>query len=160
MPKKSARRSVAKQSNVRALHTDVRPWEMDPGSELREHWDQRYVRNVRPKTDTQRTFIEALDNYHMVLGPAGTGKTYLDSGRSSRGRRRPADRSEDVVPGSLHLRPLDALSSIQTTKITGRRNDRNRCLRSYVVIDDWSDPARMDDNGRNRPPPSARSARG
>ena len=67
MPKKSARRSVAKQSNVRALHTDVRPWEMDPGSELREHWDQRYVRNVRPKTDTQRTFIEALDNYHMVL---------------------------------------------------------------------------------------------
>ena len=34
MPKKSARRSVAKQSNVRALHTDVRPWEMDPGSEL------------------------------------------------------------------------------------------------------------------------------
>ena len=79
MPKKSARRSVAKQSNVRALHADVRPWEMGPGSEPREHRDQRYVRNVRPKTDTQRAFIEALDSYHMVLalGPAGTGKTYL-----------------------------------------------------------------------------------
>ena len=67
MLKKSARRSVAKQSNVSALHADVRPWEMGPGSEPREHRDQRYVRNVRPKTDTQRAFIEALDSYHMVL---------------------------------------------------------------------------------------------
>ena len=79
MPKKSARRSVAKQSNVRALHADVRPWVMGPVSEPRKHRDRRYVRNVRPKTDTQRAFIEALDSYHMVLalGPAGTGKTYL-----------------------------------------------------------------------------------
>ena len=67
MPKKSARRSVAKQSNVRALHAYVRPWEMCPGSEPREHRDQRYVRKVRPKTDTQRALIEALDSYHMVL---------------------------------------------------------------------------------------------
>ena len=78
MPKKSARRST-KQSNVRALHADVRHWEMGPGGDLVEDWDHRYVRRVRPKTEMQRQFIEAIDAYHLVLalGPAGTGKTYL-----------------------------------------------------------------------------------
>ncbi len=78
MPKKSARRST-KQSNVRALHADVRPWEMGPGGDLVEDRDHRYVRRVRPKTEMQRRFIEAIDAYHLVLalGPAGTGKTYL-----------------------------------------------------------------------------------
>ena len=54
------------------------PWEMGPGSEAREHRDQRYVRNVRPKTDTQRAFIKALDSYHMVLalGPATSSGSF------------------------------------------------------------------------------------
>lgn len=53
---------------------------MGPRSEPSEDdRDQRYVRHVRPKTEMQRAFIEALNAFHMalVLGPAGTGKTYL-----------------------------------------------------------------------------------
>jgi len=41
--------------------------------------DQRYVKNVRPKSERQAELMAAIDRYHMVvaLGPAGTGKTYL-----------------------------------------------------------------------------------
>ena len=142
MPKKSARRSVAKQSNVRALHAYVRPWEMCPGSEPREHRDQRYVRKVRPKTDTQRALIEALDSYHMVLalGPAGTGKTYLSIAKAVEALEagdvqrivltRPAMEAGESIgylPGSLHekmapyLRPLfDALSDQLGSKQLGK----------------------------------------
>jgi len=142
MPKKSARRAAAKQSNVRALHADVRPWEMGAGGEPREHRDQRYVRNVRPKTETQRAFIEALDNYHMVLalGPAGTGKTYLSIAKAVEALEagevqrivltRPAMEAGESIgylPGSLHekmapyLRPLfDALSDRLGSKQLGK----------------------------------------
>jgi phosphate starvation-inducible PhoH-like protein len=39
----------------------------------------RYTRNIKPKSLNQARFIEALDEFSMVLGlgPAGTGKTYL-----------------------------------------------------------------------------------
>ncbi|MEC8205108.1 MAG: PhoH family protein, partial [Pseudomonadota bacterium] len=105
---------------------------MGPGSEPREHRDQRYVRNVRPETDTQRAFIEALDSYHMVLalGPASTGKTYLSIAKAVEALEagdvqrivltRPAMEAGESIgylPGSLHekmapyLRPMfDALS--------------------------------------------------
>lgn len=47
-----------------------------PNDEIR---DQRYVKNVRPKSERQAALMAAIDRYHMVLalGPAGTGKTYL-----------------------------------------------------------------------------------
>lgn len=45
-----------------------------------EGWrDQRYVRNVQPRTENQASFIEAVRGHDLTfaLGPAGTGKTYL-----------------------------------------------------------------------------------
>lgn len=45
-----------------------------------EGWrDQRYVRNVLPRTPNQARLIDAIRGHDLVfaLGPAGTGKTYL-----------------------------------------------------------------------------------
>ncbi len=45
-----------------------------------EGWrEQRYVRNIEPRTANQAALIDAIRNYDLVfaLGPAGTGKTYL-----------------------------------------------------------------------------------
>ena len=143
MSKKTARRSAPKHSSVRTLHADVRPWEMGPRSEPREDdRDQRYVRHVRPKTEMQRVFIEALDAFHMALalGPAGTGKTYLsiakavealDAGEVQRiVLTRPAMEAGESIgylPGSLqekmapYLRPLfDALSDRLGSKHLGK----------------------------------------
>lgn len=142
MPKKTARRSAAKQSNVRALHADIRPWEMGQGGEPREDRDQRYVRHVRPKSETQRQLIAALDAYHMViaLGPAGTGKTYLSIAKAVQALEdghvqrivltRPAMEAGESIgylPGSLHekmapyLRPLfDALTDRLGSKQLGK----------------------------------------
>ena len=41
--------------------------------------DQGYVKNVRPRTEGQKSLMEAIDRHNLVLavGPAGTGKTYL-----------------------------------------------------------------------------------
>ncbi|HEY9163633.1 MAG TPA: PhoH family protein, partial [Magnetovibrio sp.] len=44
-----------------------------------ENRDQRYVKNITPRSDGQKQLMEAIDNHNLVmaLGPAGTGKTYL-----------------------------------------------------------------------------------
>jgi phosphate starvation-inducible PhoH-like protein len=41
--------------------------------------DQSYVKNVRPRTEGQKSLMEAIDTHNLVMaiGPAGTGKTYL-----------------------------------------------------------------------------------
>ena len=45
----------------------------------REDRDQRYVKNVQPRSEGQKRLMEAIDTHNLVmaLGPAGTGKTYL-----------------------------------------------------------------------------------
>lgn len=45
----------------------------------KETRDQRYVKNVKPKSEGQRALMDAIDSHHLTLalGPAGTGKTYL-----------------------------------------------------------------------------------
>ena len=144
MSKKTARRSAPKHSSVRTLHADVRPWEMGPRSEPREDdRDQRYVRHVRPKTEIQRAFIEALDAgevQRIVLTrpamEAGESIGYL-----------PGSLQEKMAP---YLRPLfDALSdrlgskhlgqliADGTIEITPVGYMRGRTLnRSFVVIDE------------------------
>ncbi len=44
-----------------------------------EDRDQRFIKNVRPKSKGQTALMEAIDANSLVLalGPAGTGKTYL-----------------------------------------------------------------------------------
>jgi phosphate starvation-inducible PhoH-like protein len=41
--------------------------------------EQRYMKTIKPRSEGQRVFMEALDAHNLVLalGPAGTGKTYL-----------------------------------------------------------------------------------
>ncbi len=45
----------------------------------RDGWEKRYVKNIRPKSSGQAQLIDALEGegVTLVLGPAGTGKTYL-----------------------------------------------------------------------------------
>jgi phosphate starvation-inducible PhoH-like protein len=49
----------------------------DPGPETER--EQSYRRRVRPHSDGQRRLMTAIEKHHLtlVLGPAGTGKTYL-----------------------------------------------------------------------------------
>jgi len=91
---------------------------------------------IRPKTDGQRRYIEAIQEHDLVfcLGPAGTGKTYLATAlavsmlRRNQVRRlvlvRPAVEAGEklgFLPGSIeekvnpYLRPLmDALNDMMT----------------------------------------------
>jgi len=101
--------------------------------------EQGFVRKVRPQSDNQRALMAAIDEHNLtvVLGPAGTGKTYLavtaavealDAGKVARiVLSRPAvEAGENLgyLPGDMHeklapyLRPLyDALNE----RIGGRR---------------------------------------
>lgn len=63
------------QEKVRALFPG-RGWSPDEADPMR---DQRYTKNVKPRSDGQARLMEAVDAHNLVmaLGPAGTGKTYL-----------------------------------------------------------------------------------
>ncbi len=41
--------------------------------------DQKYVKNIKPRSDGQAQLMEAIDCFNLCLavGPAGTGKTYI-----------------------------------------------------------------------------------
>ncbi len=111
---------------------------VDPSFEATRDGQQRFVKNVRAKSEGQARLLSAIDAHHLVvaLGPAGTGKTYLaitkavealESGKVSRiVLSRPAveaGESLGFLPGDLedklapYLRPLtDALSDRLSTK--------------------------------------------
>ena len=94
--------------------------------------EQRYVKNITPRSDGQAEMMAAIDrdNLVMALGPAGTGKTYLAIAKAVEALKngqvgrivlsRPAvDAGENIgfLPGDMedklapYLRPLmDALS--------------------------------------------------
>lgn len=46
---------------------------------LNDDRDQRYIKNVKPRSAGQKNLMKSIDDYAltMALGPAGTGKTYL-----------------------------------------------------------------------------------
>lgn len=114
--------------------SNVRPFRPMPGawSPVDGEREQRFVKNVKPKSEGQARLMEAIDAKAVVLalGPAGTGKTYLavakavealEAGRVGRiVLSRPAveaGESLGFLPGDMeeklspYLRPLyDALS--------------------------------------------------
>lgn len=47
--------------------------------EIDNNRDQKYVKNVKPRTDGQAKLMQAIKDYNLAfaMGPAGTGKTYL-----------------------------------------------------------------------------------
>ena len=51
----------------------------DPLDGMSDRRDQSYVKNVRPRSEGQKTLMEAINLHNLILaiGPAGTGKTYL-----------------------------------------------------------------------------------
>jgi phosphate starvation-inducible PhoH-like protein len=73
----------AERSNVHQLRIPKRRRgnddQMFDADERRGTHEQRYVRDVAPKTENQARFIEAIrdNDVTLVLGPAGSGKTYL-----------------------------------------------------------------------------------
>lgn len=87
MGKKSRRRQAHNTADVHALYPNDGNW--DPlkgdadrygnGHDHHEQREQRYVKNVSPRSEGQKRMMEAIDQHNLVmaLGPAGTGKTYL-----------------------------------------------------------------------------------
>lgn len=66
-------------ASVHHLHRGVKTgW--DPlGEDQEERRDQKYVKNVRPRSKGQEQLMLAMEekNLTLAIGPAGTGKTYL-----------------------------------------------------------------------------------
>lgn len=152
MAKRSARRRAleaelyagesASHSKVTKLFPVEGGWRPDDSDHYpsRGHGDreQRYVKNVTPRSEGQAALMEAIDTYNLVmaLGPAGTGKTYLavakavealEAGRVGRiVLSRPAVEAGESIgflPGDLedklapYLRPLyDALQERLSAK--------------------------------------------
>lgn len=121
------------ESKVRALFPDHLKYDPDKADRIAENnRDQRYTKNIKPRSDGQASLIKAIEetNLVMALGPAGTGKTYLAVAKAVEalekgevGRiilSRPAVEAGESIgylPGALedklapYLRPLyDALS--------------------------------------------------
>ena len=63
------------ETKVRALFPGTN-WSPETRDPMR---DQRYVKNVKPRSEGQAVLMKAVDEHNLVLalGPAGTGKTYL-----------------------------------------------------------------------------------
>ncbi|MBA4802044.1 MAG: PhoH family protein [Euryhalocaulis sp.] len=121
------------ESKVRALFPDHVRYDPDQADRIAEkNRDQRYTKNIKPRSKGQGELIKAIEtrNLVMALGPAGTGKTYLAVAKAVEalekgevGRivlSRPAVEAGESIgylPGALedklapYLRPLyDALS--------------------------------------------------
>ena len=95
--------------------------------EINGRRDQKYVKNIKPRSDGQAELIQAIDDYSLTLaiGPAGTGKTYLAIAKAAEALERgeieriilsrpamEAGESIGFLPGALeekmapYLRPL------------------------------------------------------
>lgn len=75
MGKKSRRQ---KQATVHALYPDEENWHpLGPNEQVER--DQRYLKTVKPRSENQKTLLDAMDGKSLIMamGPAGTGKTYL-----------------------------------------------------------------------------------
>ncbi|NCC21616.1 MAG: PhoH family protein [Alphaproteobacteria bacterium] len=78
MSRKARKNRKSDPSNVIHPAFEDRSWHpLD--EEIDGRRDQRYMRNVKPRSEGQQRLMEAIDEYSLTLaiGPAGTGKTYL-----------------------------------------------------------------------------------
>lgn len=132
MSKKAKRHNKKAKSNIESFYEPMTEYG------LHERRDQRYVKNVKPRSAGQKRLLDAIDDYGvtMAVGMAGTGKTYLaiakaveyfEAGKVDRIiLSRPAIESGEslgYLPGDLiekmapYLRPLyDALNERLGTK--------------------------------------------
>ena len=88
MPKKSRKSNKNRHNNNHDTNI-VNPYFDDNGAS-RNDWhpldkvidgrrDQKYVKNIKPRSAGQADLMQAIDEYNLTLavGPAGTGKTYI-----------------------------------------------------------------------------------
>lgn len=125
------------------VRSSARMLDADPNSRPSEALGQVIVsargRSIRPKTEGQRAYVDAIDEHTIVfgIGPAGTGKTYLAMAKAVQALQRkevnriiltrPAVEAGErlgFLPGTLtekidpYLRPLyDALNEMMDPEI-------------------------------------------
>ncbi len=79
MSKKSRKtRTNPRDNNV--VHTTFESQDWHPlDGEIDGRRDQKYVKNIKPRSEGQAELMQAIDDYSLTLaiGPAGTGKTYI-----------------------------------------------------------------------------------
>lgn len=70
---KKAKRHNRNRNNVESFYEPMTEYG------VKEQRDQRYVKNVKPRSVGQKQLLDAIDTYGvtMAVGMAGTGKTYL-----------------------------------------------------------------------------------
>lgn len=125
------------------VRSSARMLDADPNSRPSEALGQVIVsargRSIRPKTEGQRAYVDAIDEHTIVfgIGPAGTGKTYLAMAKAVQALQRkevnriiltrPAVEAGErlgFLPGTLtekidpYLRPLyDALNEMMDPEL-------------------------------------------
>jgi phosphate starvation-inducible PhoH-like protein len=125
------------------VRSSARMLEQDPGARPSEMLGQVIVssrgKSIRPKTEGQRRYVDAIDEHTIVfgIGPAGTGKTYLAMAKAVQALQRkevsriiltrPAVEAGErlgFLPGTLtdkidpYLRPLyDALNEMMDPEL-------------------------------------------
>ncbi|UOE46059.1 PhoH family protein [Agromyces larvae] len=125
------------------VRTSARILDADPGARPSELLGQVIVssrgKSIRPKTEGQREYVDAIDEHTIVfgIGPAGTGKTYLAMAKAVQALQRkevsriiltrPAVEAGErlgFLPGTLtdkidpYLRPLyDALNEMMDPEL-------------------------------------------
>jgi len=82
MSKKSRKSRHNKDQNVVHTAFDHKPNGQDwhpMDDEINGRRDQRYVKNIKPRSDGQAELMKSIDDHSltMAIGPAGTGKTYI-----------------------------------------------------------------------------------
>ncbi len=125
------------------VRSSARMLDQDPGARPSELLGQVIVssrgKSIRPKTEGQRAYVDAIDEHTIVfgIGPAGTGKTYLAMAKAVQALQRkevsriiltrPAVEAGErlgFLPGTLtdkidpYLRPLyDALNEMMDPEL-------------------------------------------
>ena len=83
---KKSRKNRSKDHNVVHPAFDHHDQDWHPlDEEINGRRDQKYVKNIKPRSDGQAELMKAIDTYSLTLamGPAGTGKTYLSIAKAS-----------------------------------------------------------------------------
>lgn len=84
MSKKTAHKKSRKNRKSFEVHDNLHPMEKKAkwhplDEEIDGRRDQKYVKNIKPRSDGQADLLDAIKAHSLTLavGPAGTGKTYL-----------------------------------------------------------------------------------
>lgn len=78
MAKKSRKSRKSNDHDFKVINSGIAEWHpLD--DEIDGRRDQKFVKNVKPRSDGQAELMKSIQNYSltMAIGPAGTGKTYL-----------------------------------------------------------------------------------